>query len=58
MTATVKYQIGTYSGEVKVYNVDPNDETEHVIARAKRQVFRGAFPPFGAESWREVSREE
>lgn len=59
MISTVEYQVATYSGEVKVYNVDPNDDAEVVIARARRQVTRnaGGSLPFGSQSWREVSRE-
>ena len=59
MISTVKYQVATYSGEEKVYNVDPNDESETVTARARGQVMRrsGGTFPFGAESWREVARE-
>jgi hypothetical protein len=57
--ATVRYSIATYSGEVKVYNVDPNDENEHIIGRARGQLARQAGPlPFGAESWKVVSRVE
>ena len=59
MISTVAYSIGTYSGEVRVFNVDPDDETEHVIARAKKQLTReaGGPAPFGAQSWREIRRE-
>jgi len=55
-TATVKYQIATYSGEVKV-NCNENDEDEIVIAKAK-QVLRnraGGFP-IGYESWKVIER--
>ena len=60
MISTVAYQLGTYSGEVRVFGVDQDDETEHVIARAKRQLIRdaGGSLPFGAQSWREVRRED
>lgn len=59
MISTVKYQVATYSGEVKVYGVDPNDDSETVCARARAQLARrsGGSIPFGSESWREVSRE-
>ena len=59
MIAIVQYRIGTYTGEVRVF-CDPDDETETVIATAKRIVRNrsgGSLPP-GSESWKEVSREE
>lgn len=59
MVSTVKWQVATYSGEEKVYGVDPNDDPETVTARARGQVMRrsgGSFP-LGYESWREASRE-
>lgn len=37
--ATVKYQIGTYSGTVKVH-CDPDDDNETIIARAKAKIRR------------------
>ena len=59
MIAVVRYSIGTYSGEVRV-RCDPDDETDTVIATAKRIVrnHAGGSLPFGAESWREVERIE
>ena len=59
MISTVKYQVATYSGEVRVYAVDPNDDTETVIARARAQLIRqaGGSLPFGSESWRETERQ-
>jgi len=58
MTAKVHYQIATYSGYELVYNVDPNDENEHIIARAKKQLTQKAgFLPYGSQSFR-VEREE
>ena len=59
MIAVVRYNVGTYTGEVRVFG-DPDDETATVIATAKNIIRRragGSLPP-GAESWREVSREE
>jgi hypothetical protein len=58
MIATVKYQVATYSGEVKV-NCDKNDEDEYIIAKAKRIVIQragGGSLPFGYESWKVVER--
>lgn len=59
MIAVVRYNVGTYTGEVRV-RCDPDDETATVIATAKRIVRNragGSLPP-GVESWREVSRED
>lgn len=57
-TATVKYHVATYDGEEKVFGVDPDDENERVIARARQQVTRkaGGSLPYGSESWKVVSR--
>ena len=57
MIATVKYQVATYSGEVKV-NCDENDENEYIIAKAKRIVIQkaGGSLPFGYESWKVIER--
>jgi hypothetical protein len=57
-TATVKYQVATYSGNVKVFNVDPNDDDENIVARAKEQLTRssGGSLPYGYQSFRVVSR--
>ena len=54
----VAYQIATYSGEEIVY-CDANDESEHVIAKAKNQLRRkaGSFP-LGYESFRITERED
>lgn len=56
MIVVVKYQVATYSGEVKI-NCDPSDENEYIIARAKSIVTRqaGGHLPFGYESWKIVS---
>ena len=59
MTATVKYQIGTYAGTVQV-NCNPEDEAETIIARAKRILRNraGSFPAgIYNESWRITNRE-
>ena len=58
MTSTVRYQIATYSGTIQVFDVDENEGTETVIARAKAILTRRSGPlPFGSESWEEISRE-
>lgn len=58
MTATVKYQVATYSGEVQV-NCNENDEDEHIIAKAKRIVTQrfGGSLPFGYQSYKVVNRD-
>jgi hypothetical protein len=58
MTATVKYWIATYEGTVEV-TCDPDDDNEMIIARAKCKLRRtaGTFP-YGAESWKVISRTE
>ncbi len=58
-TATVKYQIATYTGEVEVYGVDENDDNDHIIARAKAQLRRqggGCSLPMYYESWKIIER--
>ena len=57
MLATVKYQIATYSGEVKV-NCSENDGEEYIISKAKRIVTQkaGGSLPFGYENWKIVER--
>ena len=56
MLATVKYQIATYSGEIKV-NCNENDENEHIIAKAKKILRQkaGSFP-FGYQRWKVVNK--
>lgn len=57
MTAVVKYQVATYSGEVEV-SCDPDDDNDVIIAKAKRierHRFGGSFP-FGYESWKVIDR--
>lgn len=58
MIATVKYQIATYSGEVKV-NCSEDDENEYIIAKAKKLLTQrsGGSLPYGYESWNVVSRD-
>lgn len=56
MIATVKYQVATYSGEVKI-NCDSDDENEIIIAKAKRSLSQRYGPlPFGYESWEVIER--
>lgn len=56
MTATVKYQIATYSGTVEV-DCDPDDDNEYIIAKAKVQLRRraGSFP-LGYQSFEVIDR--
>lgn len=46
MTYTVDYQVGTYSGSIEI-SVDDGDDTEQIIAVAKRTLWRksGGHPP-------------
>ncbi|GIV43935.1 MAG: hypothetical protein KatS3mg035_1058 [Bacteroidia bacterium] len=57
MIATVKYQVATYSGEVKV-NCNENDEDEVIIAKAKQIIKQkaGGSLPYGYERWKVVDR--
>lgn len=56
MTATVAYQIATYSGSVAVW-CDPDDENETIIAKAKSQLSRKHGPlPFGYQSFKIIGR--
>jgi len=56
MTATVKYQIATYSGIVDV-NCTPENDNDEIIAKAKRILKQkvGSFP-FGYQNWEVISR--
>lgn len=56
--ATVKYDVGTYSGTEIVY-CDWDDENETIIAKAKRQVYKGQMQSIGMayESWKVIERE-
>ena len=57
MTALVKYQVATYSGEVEV-SCHEDDDNEDIIRKAKvieRRRFGGSFP-YGYESWKVVER--
>lgn len=54
--ATVKYQIATYSGEVRV-SCQEDDDNETIIARAKSQLRRKVGElPFGYQSYDVVGR--
>lgn len=57
-TARVEYDVGTYTGEAMIYDVDPNEDDETIVARARKLVTRnaGGSLPFGAQSWKVVSR--
>lgn len=57
MTATVKYQVATYSGTVRVV-CDENEEDEYIIARAKKILRQrsGAPLPYGYEHWKVIDR--
>lgn len=57
MLAIIKYQVATYSGEIKV-NCNENDEDEYIIAKAKRILIQryGGSLPFGFECWKVVDR--
>lgn len=54
----VDYKVATYAGTETVFITDPNTDSEDVCARARAQVKRkaGGSLPFGALSFREVSR--
>lgn len=56
--ATVKYQVATYRGEVKV-NCFADEENEWILARAKAKVRKlsGGSLPFGYQSFKVISRE-
>lgn len=58
MIAIVKYQIATYSGTVEV-RIDPDDDNDTVIARAKERLRReaGTFP-MGYQSFKVVERRD
>jgi len=57
MTTIVKYQISTYSGEIKV-NCNENDDNEFIIAKAKRIIKQraGGSIPFGYQSWKIIDK--
>jgi len=59
VTATVKYQYGTYSGTVTV-SVDENDDNETITAMARGQLKRKGLLTLSMayESWKVVSRED
>jgi len=57
-TATVKYQVATYEGEIQV-SCQHDDENETIIARAKAKLTRQVgFLPYGYQSWSVVSVED
>lgn len=47
--ATVKYQIGDYSGEIKISSSD--DDKEYIIARAKRILRKKTTLPMYYENY-------
>ena len=54
----VAYQVATYSGEEIVY-CDANDENEHIIATASRQLRRRVESlPQGYQSFKITERED
>ena len=57
MEAKIQYRIATYRGTVTV-NCEPNDEDEHIIAKAKKIVNNqaGGSLPLGSESWKVIER--
>jgi hypothetical protein len=59
MIATVKYDIGQYSGIVNV-NCDSDEEDESVLARARRQVSQRYGMPLGisADMWKVIGRSD
>lgn len=57
--ATVKYELGVYSGKIDVF-CEENDDNETIIAQAKRELRRRAGPlPAGPmyESWKIIARD-
>ncbi len=54
--ATVKYQIATYSGTIKIpYNDDRDDDW--ILAKAKKILRQKSGPfPFGFQSWKITER--
>lgn len=57
-TARVQYNVGTFTGEVMLYDVGPDEEDETIVARARKLVTRnagGSLPP-GAQTWKVLSR--
>lgn len=62
MIATVEYQVATYRGKIDIL-CKPNEETDSIIARAKRLLrvrSGGSLPsePMGYESFRVIERKE
>lgn len=58
MGATVKYQVASYSGQIRV-NCEPDDENDYIIAKAKSIVTRqaGGSLPFGYQIWKVIDRD-
>ncbi len=57
-TATVKYQVATYSGTIEVM-CNENDENDHVIAKAKQVLKRRSGPlPFGYQHFEVTERRD
>lgn len=57
MTATVAYQIATYSGSVSVW-CDPDDDNEVIIARTRQQLSNRFGPlPFGCKGYKVIGRD-
>lgn len=57
--ATVRYQIATYSGSVRVV-CDENDDVDDIIVMARRELIResgGISLPFGYQGFVIVSRD-
>ncbi len=57
MIATVKYQVATYSGEIKV-NCSKHDDNDYIISKAKRVLTAraGGNLPFGYQSFKVIER--
>jgi hypothetical protein len=58
-TATVKYQIATYAGEIHVSGIDEDDDNDRIIAKVEQQLRReiGALP-LGYQSFKVIDRQE
>ena len=54
-TATVRYQLGTYSGEITI-PADPDEDSEDIIARARAKLRKMTSMPMYAEHYEVVSR--
>jgi hypothetical protein len=57
MTATVKYELAHLKGELEVPFVDPEDDNEVIIDKAKSELRKKhGYLPSGAEYFRVVKR--